>query len=391
MKKYFIFIFLLFNIVFGSFLIAEDTVNNIRIDHISSIDYPRLKVYVSVEDKDGNPNPGLVKGNFTAKVDTEDPIDSIVVESFKSLEEPVHYVFFLSVSGLMDGKPLAAQKKALLDFTEKMKENDTLSAYLVGEKQEQIFAYKTALDVPVEIVQALEVNESQAKIFDSVVGTVRQIAKDKSTDLLKKSDRVVFLMISDGRDNESRYTLEQTENILMENGIPLYSVGLKVLSEASLSVLNELSEKSGGFYYYTRNSELIEEKLELFVNQINMSYVVSMKVRGIPPDDSFHQLMIQIDEKNQSSQAYWNFLAVKNPFPRWLKITLIILAIVLFVLFILFLILRRRALRKRLGIGKRKCPDCKRRMKDDWEFCPFCRYLPPKKKKGKKNGESASK
>ena len=66
-----------------------------------------------------------------------------------------------------------------------------------------------------------------------------------------------------------------------------------------------------------------------------------------------------------------------------MKIVILIGAVVLILVLILLMILGRIRLRKSLGITKRRCPECKRRMKDDWEFCPFCRYLPPKKKRKK--------
>ena len=44
--------------------------------------------------------------------------------------------------------------------------------------------------------------------------------------------------------------------------------------------------------------------------------------------------------------------------------------------------------RRSIGITRRKCPDCKNIMKDSWETCPFCKYLPEiKLRKKKKRGQ----
>lgn len=361
----------------------------VRIGRIQSEDFPRMKVYVSVEDKEGNPNQGMVKGNFSAKVDTEDPVASIEVDPFKFLEEPVHYVFLLSVSGLMDGAPLAAQQEALLRFSENLREQDTLSAYLVGDRMNELFSYVSPVEVPEDAVRGVAIDDSPAKIYDSIVSVARKVDKDKSEQVLPAKDRVVFLLISDGRDQESRYTVEQTLEVLSKSGIPVYSIGLRTLTESSLSILNELSNQSGGAYKYTRRPSQITDNLASFAQRIQLSYVLRFRVKGVPADDSYHQLMIQVDNKNQSTQAFQNFLAVKNPFPLWLKITILSVSFVLLLLIIFLLILRRIRLRKSLGISKRRCPDCKQRMKDDWEFCPFCRYLPPKKKRGRKKDDES--
>ena len=40
-----------------------------------------------------------------------------------------------------------------------------------------------------------------------------------------------------------------------------------------------------------------------------------------------------------------------------------------------------------MGITKRRCPDCGNIMKDSWEDCPFCIYMPDLKKKRKSRKE----
>ncbi|MDC7224752.1 MAG: hypothetical protein PQJ60_13485 [Spirochaetales bacterium] len=361
----------------------EEPAQAVRIEQIYYDDFPRVRAYVSVEDETGEPNLSLVKGNFTVKVDTQDPVESLNVDQFKQMEEPVHYVFFLTASGLMDGRPLAAQKKALLDFGLELREDDTLSAYMVAETAQEVFSYVSSDEIPEDVVQEITVLEDQAKIYDTLVSAVRKVEKDKTEEVIGKRDRVVFIIMSDGRDNESRFDLEQTGKIMGDSGIPLYSIGLKVLSEASLSLLDELAVLSGGFYYYTPSTDMLSENLEAMAHQILMSYVISFKVKGVQADDEYHQLMVQVDDKELSIQSFRNFLAYKAPFPRWLKIVLLILFILAIIALVLLVIFSRIRLRKRLGITKRRCPDCGRRMRDDWEFCPFCRYMDPEKNKRK--------
>jgi len=367
---------------------AEETIKfQIRIDSVLSQDFPGIKAYVSVENLEGEPDSSLVKGNFSAKIDTEDPLTTIEVDPFKYLEEPVHFVFLLSASGLMEGKPMAAQKEGVLSFSEQIREIDTMSAFVLSDKIQELFSYAPASEIPAETIQEITISENPVKIFDTLVNVGRKIEKDRNDLLIPKDERVVFVLISDGRDQDSRFTMQQTVDILSEAGLPVFCIGLKVLSAGSLFVLNDLSNKTGGFYIFTKTPDLIDPHLQQFFSQIMTAYVLNFRVKGIKADDSYHQLMIQVDSKDSSAQAFRNFKAVKNPFPRWLKITIIAAVILLIILLIVLSLISRIKLRKSLGIGKRRCPDCKRRMKDDWEFCPFCRYLPPKKKHRKKDEE----
>ena len=87
------------------------------------------------------------------------------------------------------------------------------------------------------------------------------------------------------------------------------------------------------------------------------------------------------------SSFFKNFFAPKVPMPLWLKILIGSLSLAALVLLIIMILILRKKARQRIGITNRKCPVCKRKMKDDWDECVFCKYLPKKKKKNKKKEE----
>ena len=78
------------------------------------------------------------------------------------------------------------------------------------------------------------------------------------------------------------------------------------------------------------------------------------------------------------------FIATKLPVPKWLKILVLVLVLIVILLLIFFILFSKVQRRKSMGITKRKCKDCGSIMKDNWDYCPFCKYLPEIKKKGKK-------
>jgi flagellar basal body-associated protein FliL len=96
--------------------------------------------------------------------------------------------------------------------------------------------------------------------------------------------------------------------------------------------------------------------------------------------------MLQVNKSDKELVTYRNFIAVKVPFPLWLQIVILASVLILVAGGIVFLWFFQQSQRKALGISDRRCPDCGRRMKDDWDFCPFCRYLVhDKRRKKKKN------
>lgn len=362
-------------------LIAQDAAPAVlRIDQIVSTRYPNLTAYVSVEDADGAPVTTLVRGNFQVRVDAEEPIQQLRLESFLFTEQPVYYSVILSASGRM-GPSLYYQKEAVLALVDQMHERDRISLYTVGAEAIPVFQRVAPHEVDPEVVRGLEVTEDVPNIIDSLTGLVMRTQHEDMADV----ERKVIIALSDGRDNNSRFDRDALLRRATDYSIPVYGIGVGVFGD-NLEFVNAISDATGGSYQFvsSQNYEQLPNRMRRAVRQIQQGYVLRFRVAGIPADDDYHQLMVRVTHREDEITAYRNFIATRVPFPMWLRITLIILAVVLLIALFVVLWLYRRAQRRRMGISKRKCPDCRRRMKDDWEFCPFCRYLPPGKKRRRK-------
>ena len=222
------------------------------------------------------------------------------------------------------------------------------------------------------LISKIEVEpENNSKIFDTICAVTGKF-KDCP------NQRRVMLVFSDGRDQQSRNSKELAIKSVESANVSMYSIGIMIMGGASLSALDAISQKTGGHYYFASRSSQIPGFLNSITKTIMQGYVVSFSVNGIAADDDFHQLTMKVSNEGQDAKAARNILAKKIPVPLWLKIVFIILIILALAFLVLLLIFRRRERRKKMGINKRKCPACKAFMKDEWEFCPFCKWLPIK-------------
>ena len=151
--------------------------------------------------------------------------------------------------------------------------------------------------------------------------------------------------------------------------------------------LDEISQITGGTYYYTPRFKDLPESLKRVIECIKQSYVIKLKVKSVKADNQIHLLEVKVEETESVGKGLKTFVAVKHPVPKWVKILMLIVAILLVIAGILLAILRRISKRKKMGITKRKCPECGNIMKDSWEDCPFCKYMPDLKKKRKSRKE----
>lgn len=363
-------------------LYAEDAPFEVRINQIIDINYPLMKVYITVDDEEGVPVLSLIRGNFSSRIDGVEVESSLEIAGFQYTEEPVAYSVLLSAQGLMDGEPLNEQKESVKNLVDAMKPLDTLSLHLIAEEPIPVFENLTKDLIDLEVISAIEANDEQPKLYDSLVAISRKLDQ---TEIQRK---VIFLF-SDGRDQESRYDEEESLKIINRLSLPVYTIGIRMLGGQKLNILDEISLETGGSYRYSAKFPNITENSGQLMELVNQSYVLELKSKGVKPDNETHQLMVKVQDKDIESSFYRNFTAIKVPFPFWLKIFLLVLFFVIIIAAIVFSILLRRSRRKKMGIKKEKCPVCRRRMKDDWDECPFCKYLEPKEKKNWKKDKTA--
>ncbi|MDR1932048.1 MAG: VWA domain-containing protein [Spirochaetales bacterium] len=353
----------------------------IRLDQIISRDFPDITAYAAVENDKGDPVAGLSPGLFKFRVDSLEAEGEANIAPFSMREEPIDYSILFSAGGVMEGEPLELQKTAILRFIDGLKDEDTLSVYTIGEDAAALFEEQKKADVDTALVGGAPVTLGQPRLYDSLITVLRRAAR-------RTTRRKALIVISDGRDQGSRFSKEQLDAVLSESELPVYAAGIRVLNTQSLSVLNETADRSGGAYIYARSLKDIPDSLNKIHRAITQCYVIALEVKGLAADDLPHTLELTINERDAQGKGSKTFTAVKNPLPRWVKWAAAGGALMFIVCIIVLHIVFRIRKRKRMGITRRRCPVCKRRMKDSWDECPFCKYLPPKKRKSKevKNG-----
>ena len=369
--------------IFPLFLHALETDKkslNVKIDQICSEQYPNMTAYVTVRDNNGEIVTGLAPGLFLTRIDSEELSGKQNVYPFSIKPEPIDYSILISNNGIMEGEPLDFQKTAVIQFIDYMQKDETLSLYTIGNDAVPVFENLQKEGIDTALINAIDVSDVQPRIYDSLLNVVRKLET-------KSTRRKIIIIISDGRDQNSRFSKDQLDSVLNEKNVPVYSVGLKVIGSAGLSALNQISELTSGTYIYSSNLRSIPNNVKIIRDIVNKCYVINYKVKNIKPDDNYHLIEVSVAERDAEGKGQRTFLAVRLPVPRWLKITMCIIAIFSIIVLIFLLILIKIKKRRAMGITKRKCPECGKRMKDSWDYYPFCRYLPDAKKKKAKKKE----
>lgn len=347
----------------------------IKLDQIISDDFPNVTIYAVVENEKQEVVTGLSPGLFEFRIDSMEVNAKSTITPFSMNEEPIDYSIIFSNNGIMEGEPLDFQKTAILQFIDAMKADDLLSLYTIGEETVVVFEEQKKEAIDPSAVNSIEVTAVQPRLYDSLITVMRKVER-------RKLARQVVIVISDGRDQNSRFTKDQLNTVLSEVGVPVYAIGIRVLDSQSLSNLNEMSDLTSGTYLFTQLRAL-PDALKSMTARITQPYIINARIRGMKADNQPHVFEVAINERDSAGKGQKTFTAVIVPVPRWVKWAVLIAAAVVLVVSVLLAIIFRIRKRKAMGITKRRCPECKNLMKDNWDSCPFCRYMPQKKKKKK--------
>jgi Ca-activated chloride channel family protein len=122
--------------------------------------------------------------------------------------------------------------------------------------------------------------------------------------------RKALLLITDGEDNHSRYSLSDVKSFAKEHDVMIYSIGiqddsdLQISGENGRAVLQELSELTGGAAFFPRSSaELPAICMQIGIDLKNQ-YVLGYHPLNLAKDGKWRKVQVKVVVPKGMSPAY---------------------------------------------------------------------------------------
>lgn len=361
----------------------------VRLNQIISNAYPRMTAYVSVTDDTGRPAE-LRPDQVAVYVDDVKVRGSVGVRAARLSAGGTAYAVIISANGMNNGPPLYNEQFATKMLLDSLSPDDVVSVYFHGSEVKSVFEYQPMSaqkgQLRAVIDKDIEAKGSQPQIYDAIVAAATNLQASNKT-------RKVIILMSDGRDEKSNYTQDETFQIIEKVNIPVYCIGFSAFGEGNLDALEKIARYTGGLYTLARDVKDIPDAMTSTYNAINQVYEIAFKDNKFffSGDGKPHLLKVTIEGSTGSVHAYdRKFIAVSTPIPAWVFIVAALVFLLIVALIVFLVIMHRTSLRKSIGTLNRTCDVCGRRMKDDWDECMFCKWLPAsasKKRRGVKKPE----
>ena len=260
------------------------------------IDTTLVQIPVTVTDPLNRFVTGLEKQHFKV---FEDKVEQMITD-FSSEDAPLSVGLVFDTSGSM-GSKLQKSRQAAVQFFKTANPQDEFFLIEFNDRPELVVPFTTDTE---DIQSRLTFTQSRGKtaLLDGVYMAMNTMKK-------ARNPRKAVLIISDGGDNNSRYTESEIKNAVREADVQIYGIGIfeplgsrgRTTEEmAGPGLLSEVAELTGGRAYNVEN-----------VNELaDIAAKIGIELRN--------QYMLYYNPKNQARDGKYRHIQVKLVQPRGL-------------------------------------------------------------------------
>jgi VWFA-related protein len=208
-------------------------------------------------------------------------------------DEPVAVGLVFDISGSM-GTKLQRSRMAAAAFFRTANEDDEF--FLVEFHDQPKMVVPLTRDVQ-EIQNQLTFSQSKGRtaLLDAIFLSLHEMKKSKK-------NKRALLIISDGGDNCSRYTETEVKNLVRENDVLIYAIGVyepygsrgRTPEEmGGPGLLSDVAEQTGGRHFPADTTELPDIAAKIGV-ELRNRYVLGYSPTAQERDGRYHRLQVKV-------------------------------------------------------------------------------------------------
>ena len=128
--------------------------------------------------------------------------------------------------------------------------------------------------------------------------------------------RAALVVISDGADTASDFTLRQARDVLRRTDPFVYAIaidapGALASTRVNPEALREITGQSGGYTEVVRAADDLGPATERIANELNKQYMLGY-VSSRPPDDGWRAIRVKVKDRNYFTRARRGYYAVRR-------------------------------------------------------------------------------
>jgi len=248
------------------------------------VDAKLVLIPVTVTDTHGAPFPGLSRDSFHL---FEDGVEQ-QVKYFTSEDAPVSLGIVFDASRSMEGK-LEQSRAAVSRFLRTSRPGDEFFVVEFSDRPRLLSGF-TGDTVAIEKSLVGIQPKNWTALLDAVYMAVHQMKHASNS-------HKALLILSDGGDNNSRYTEAEMKSRVREADVSIYSIGLGTgLLRHHVRLLKELSDETGGEYRQADKMADLPDAVERISSAIRHQYVLGYSSSNSINDGMYRKIKVTLNQ-----------------------------------------------------------------------------------------------
>lgn len=238
------------------------------------------------------------------------------ISFFSDDDSPVSVGIVFDVSGSMSGDKVRRARDALAHFIQTSHDRDEYFMIAFNSRAQLLMDRTRDGNAVLDKLTFVQTRNNTA-LYDACYLGVERVQRGTHP-------KRALLLISDGQDNNSRYTFNELRRVLKESDVVLYAVGILSGSDVGSSlgmegqgILDELSAVSGGKAFYPRSNAEMDDIFEQIALELRHQYSIGYRPPNFVNDGKWHRIKVKVNPPRglprlfvRSKEGYY---AIANP------------------------------------------------------------------------------
>ncbi|HUP24432.1 MAG TPA: VWA domain-containing protein [Thermoanaerobaculia bacterium] len=262
---------------------AEDHVFVNAPELFEEVEVQYVELFASVHDRSGRPVDDLEAASFRVM---EDGVEQRIQRFERVGNLPIHVGIMLDSSASMQGA-LDTARRAALGFLQSTIQREDRAAIITFNRFPHLSVKLTNDHRLLGGGLAGLSAEGQTALYDSVMFSLYY--------LTGVSGQRAILLLSDGKDEVSRFSFDETLEYARRAGVTVYTVGLGVAEGGGRRALQQLAEVTGGQSYFARHVDELGEIYSTIERDLRSQYLLAYQSTNSARTDQFRGVEVEVD------------------------------------------------------------------------------------------------
>ncbi len=261
---------------------TEDLVFVNAPDNLEAMDIQFVELYTSALDRQGRPVAGLTQKDFSV---SEDGVRQEIARFDQVTNLPIHAAVALDVSASMADNLDQTREAALRFLEQTLQPKDRASIITFNDRPNLAVKFTKDLTTLAGGLAGLKAERGTA-LYDTIIFSLFYFNGVKGQRAL--------LLLSDGKDEGSRFTFEDAQDYARRAGVTIYAIGLG--DDVDRKKLERISEETGGRAFFVQKASELDAIYQGIEEELRSKYLIAYQSTNTSGNDEFRTVDLKVNK-----------------------------------------------------------------------------------------------